>query len=172
MGSNWKDTLLEIAPGIAHALGGPLGGIAVNIATKMLGIENDEQALAQVVASGNPEALQRLREADNEFELEKKKLNIQDRHSARELGIEKGLVIQAALSGLFVTGYFVIFGFVLYAAWLEVEFSASLLTLISTLIGIMTASVTQIMNYWFGSSSGSRAKDAAKAIKGLVTGKE
>jgi hypothetical protein len=37
--------------------------------------------------------------------------------------------------------------------------------LVNTLLGVMTAAQIQIMNFWFGSSAGSKAKTDAQMVK-------
>lgn len=163
---DWKDTLAKVAPTVAGALGGPLAGMAINVACEALGLsESTEDALQNAVAGGSPETLVKLKEANTQLKLELRKLDIkeeeihqQDRDSARNLGIAKGVVVHARLSTAFVVGYFLIFSAVLFAVFHGVTIEDAMLALISALLGIMTAAVQQIMNFWFGSSSGSKQK--------------
>ena len=164
---DWKKTLGAVAPTIATALGGPLAGIAVGMATKALGLESgDEGALAAAVASGDPNVLVKLKEVEAQFKLEMKRLDIsleelntKDRDSARNLAIAKGVLPQVILSAIYTVGYF----------WMMVELVSGTIkiaegteNLVLPLIGIMSAAQIQIMNFWFGSSAGSKSKDAQK----------
>ena len=158
---DWKKTLAAVAPALATALGGPLAGMAVKIAADSLGIESNEDALAEIVLSGNPDALLKLKEADHLFKIELKRLDIElekidkeDRESARELS-KVNMLPQIILSTLYTVGYFVVmYQFVTG----EIVIPLGNSTAFNILLGVLTAAQTQIMNFWFGSSHGSKQK--------------
>lgn len=161
---DWKTTLAKVAPGIATALGGPLAGVAVSMATKGLGlVDGDEGALASAVASGDPNILVKLKEIERDFQIELKRMDIsmrelevQDRDSARTLAIKTTVTPQVVLSTVYTVGYF---GMVYMLFTGQVEIPVEQADLAKSMIAIMTAAQLQIMNFWFGSSAGSKAKD-------------
>ena len=72
--------LKGIAPAVATAVGGPLGGLAVTAIANKFGVADDVQAVAKAIA-GDPEAASKLAELDlKQFELE-----AADRDSARHM---------------------------------------------------------------------------------------
>ena len=72
--------LKGIAPAVATAVGGPLGGLAVTALANKFGVADDVQAVAKAIA-GDPEAAAKLAEIDlKQFELE-----AADRDSARHM---------------------------------------------------------------------------------------
>ena len=72
--------LKGIAPAVATAVGGPLGGLAVTAIANKFGVADDVQAVAKAIA-GDPEAAAKLAELDlKQFELE-----VADRDSARHM---------------------------------------------------------------------------------------
>lgn len=72
--------LKGIAPAVATAVGGPLGGLAVTAIANKFGVADDVKAVAQAIA-GDPEAAAKLAELDlRQFELENA-----DRDSARHM---------------------------------------------------------------------------------------
>jgi hypothetical protein len=72
--------LKSVAPGLATAVVGPLGGVAVKMIAEKLGVENTVEAVTQAVQA-DPEAAQKLAEIDlKQFEAEAK-----DRDSARQM---------------------------------------------------------------------------------------
>lgn len=74
--------LKGVAPALATAVAGPLGGAAVTAIASKLGVEDDVKAVAQAIA-GDPEAARKLAEIDlAQFEAEAK-----DRDSARQMQI-------------------------------------------------------------------------------------
>jgi len=72
--------LKSVAPGLATAVAGPLGGMAVKMIAQKLGVENTVEAVTQAVQA-DPQAAQKLAEIDlKQFEAEAK-----DRDSARQM---------------------------------------------------------------------------------------
>ena len=72
--------LKGLAPAVATAVGGPLGGLAVTAIANKFGVADDVQAVAKAIA-GDPEAATKLAELDlRQFELENA-----DRDSARHM---------------------------------------------------------------------------------------
>lgn len=167
MGFDWKQTLSAVAPTLASALGGPMAGVAVSMGLKKLGVTptgdegQDQDTLAQAVASGNPETLLRLKEVEAEFKLEMKRLDVDleqihagDRASARDMAKAKGLVPQAILSAIFVAAFATLL-FLMFKS----EVSDQMQQPFNILLGILSAGMTQILNFWFGSSAGSARKN-------------
>jgi len=72
--------LKGLAPAVATAVSGPLGGLAVTAIANKFGVADDVQAVAKAIA-GDPDAAQKLAELDlRQFELENA-----DRNSARHM---------------------------------------------------------------------------------------
>jgi hypothetical protein len=72
--------LKGLAPAVATAVSGPLGGLAVTAIANRFGVADDVQAVAKAIA-GDPDAAQKLAELDlKQFELENA-----DRDSARHM---------------------------------------------------------------------------------------
>lgn len=156
--SNWKATLAAVAPTLAMALGGPLAGAAVQVIGSALlgeGRTFDEDMISQAVMGANPDQLVALKNADNDFEVKIKELNIQDRNSARKLAVDTSIIPQVLLSIIYTVGYFMLM-FELIGGGITV--SDEMAAPFNILLGIMTAAQAQIMNFWFGSSSGSKEK--------------
>jgi len=165
---NWRALVGTVAPTLGAALGGPLGGMAGSVIAKVvLGKDKaSEGELAAAMANATPEQLLALKKADQDFAVQMKQMDVDvfrletaDVQSARSL-YAVNYWPQIVLSILFIGGYFVILwayltGKVIVAP--EVKDTATVL------IGIMSASVTAIMGFWFGSSFGSREKTAALA---------
>ncbi len=106
---DWRKTLATVAPAIATALGGPLAGVAVQMAGKAIGLSDGctESDVESAVLSGNPDVLVRLREVNAQFEKDMAALGVDlerihagDRDSARQMAIAQGTIIQAILSAI------------------------------------------------------------------------
>jgi len=162
----WKDIVASIAPVLGTALGGPFGGMATKfLAGKLVGDENaGEDIMEEMINNANPDLMFKIKELDADFKvemkrigLEEKQLVVDDRKDARKLfSVDKRP--QIILSGVFIGGYFVLV-YALITGGFKVD--SSQVALVSTLIGVLTAGVANIMQFWFGSSSGSKDKTKA-----------
>lgn len=162
---DWKKIVGTVAPGIATALGGPLAGLAVKAIGGALGLGEgaSEEAVAAAVTGANPDQLLALRQADQAFKIKMRELGVDleriaaaDRDSARQLA-KVNLWPHIILSAVYTVGYFMMLYLFMTGS---VEISSSLKTEFSIVLGVMTAAQTMIMQFWFGSSSGSKEKDA------------
>ena len=163
---NWKEIVTSVAPAIGKALGGPLAGIAVKFVSERLLGKSDatEDDIEKEVANASTEQLKKLKEIDREFEIEMQKLNInvyeldcKDRVSAREM-FKVNSTPQIRLSMIFVLGYFFVLFYLLRHPDALSGQNANLLGVFTTVLGVLTASIPQILNFWFGSSLGSKEK--------------
>jgi len=165
---NWRALVGTVAPTIATALGGPLAGMAVGAIGRAI-LNRDsatETEVAAALVNATPDQLMALKKADQDFAAQMKQLDIDifkletaDVQSARAL-FSVNYWPQITLSAFFVGGYFVILYSYLTG---HVTIAGELKDTATVLIGIMSASVTAIMGFWFGSSFGSREKTAALA---------
>lgn len=168
MSVNWKKTLATVAPTIATALGGPLAGVAVKLASDALGVEANEKAIQESIKTSDPNVFLKLKQAENNFlirleelGIEKERIAAGDRHSARSLfSVDKRP--QIILSAVFIVGYFVVL-FALFTG--ELTLADGYKEVLVLLLGILTREVPTIMQFWFGSSVGSKDKTGMKGAK-------
>lgn len=165
MSWDWKALVKTIAPTLGTALGGPAAGAATKfLADKFLGNPDaTEQDLAEAVLSASPEQLAEIRRLDNEFKLEMRRLDIdvyrldtENTKDARSMAKATTLGPQVILSAVFVVGYFAVL-FLLFSG--KVQLDDGLQQLGYILLGVMTGELPRIMQFWFGSSQGSKDKD-------------
>lgn len=162
-GKKAMDILKGIAPLAASAVGGPFAGAAMSILAKTLGV--DEDKVEDYILSASPDQLLELKKAELELDrwreeagIRKEELAVQDRQSARQLAMEKGILAQVVLSVGYTVGYFsIMFVFVFGGA----DVAQEELGMINTLIGALGAAQLSILNFWFGSSKGSKDKSEA-----------
>lgn len=147
-----------IAPGIATALGGPLAGVAVSALSKQLGVKDEVNAVMEAITA-DPEAEAKIKQ----LEHDKFKAILADKANAREREarvVESqnapliNKVVTPALA-LGVTGL----SFVLFAVLIFVEVKPEAKDILIYILGVLSAAVTQILSYYFGSSVGSKDKD-------------
>ena len=72
--SGLTDILKTVAPALATALGGPLAGAAVGFLASKLGV--DASVVEQTVAGMTPADLVKMKELDQQFQLEMAKVGI------------------------------------------------------------------------------------------------
>lgn len=159
------ELLKNVAPGLATVVAGPLGGAAVAAIAKKLGVEDTVEAVTQAIQN-DPDAALKLREIDiKEIELANK-----DRDSARnrEMAIstsEHAPTINKIVTPVLALGV-VALSFILFAVLIFVEVKENAKDILIYILGVLSAAVTQILSYYFGSSQGSKDKsDEIKALK-------
>lgn len=166
LGKIAKGILQTVAPTLATAVGGPLGGVAVKfLADKFVG--GDTGQVEDFLMAASPEKLAELKIADKDFQVEMRKLdidleklNVQDRASARDLAKSKGIIPQVTLSVVYTVGYFAVMFFFITG---KIQVPPDSKVMFGGLLGVLSTAQIQIMNFWFGSSAGSKAKTEAMA---------
>ena len=160
----WKEILRNIAPVIGGAIGGPFGLIATSVLkADLLGQkEASDEELEKAIVNASPETLAKIRKIDASFKVrmeelgvQKKQLHQQDRSNAREMAAKTTMLPQMIISGVYILA----FAWVLHTVFtMTVTLTDTQLVIVNMLIGILSAGLIQIMNFWFGSSSGSKQK--------------
>ncbi len=165
MSFDWKAMVATVAPSVASVFGGPLAGMGVNfLARKLLGKETaSEDELSAALAGAGPEVLLKLKAAEAEFLSEMKKADVElarisadDRASARAREIATGDDAPQILAGVIVVGFFGVLACVIFA-----DVPTRMEATLNILLGGLATMLTQVGNYFFGSSVGSKKKDEA-----------
>lgn len=162
-----------IAPTLAGALGAAVGGpvgsaLARNAALvvgKALGVDSeDPDEIAGALATATPEQLAAIRQMDNEFkvrmrnlDLDETKIHAADRDSARRRQLASGDRMPGLIAAAALFGFFGILAAMIFHPNLPAASSQPLLVM----LGALGALVTQIGNYYFGSSASSAKKNEA-----------
>ena len=146
------------APGLATALGGPLAGVAVSALSKQLGVKDEVNAVMKAI-NNDPEAEAKIKQLEHDkFKaILADKANARDRE-ARVVESENAPLINKIVTpalALGVTGL----SFVLFAVLMFVEVKPEAKDILIYILGVLSAAVTQILSYYFGSSVGSKDKD-------------
>lgn len=155
----------QIAPTIATALGGPLAGLAVKtLSEAMFGHQDAEESeVSAALMNATPEQLQRLKEIDVSFKLKMKELDIDleriaagDRDSARNMQMQTNDWIPRAMAVMVTFGFFGILTWLLTKG-VPPTGSETLIYM----LGALGTAWTGIVQFYFGSSAGSKAKTDA-----------
>jgi hypothetical protein len=155
-----KKVVSVVAPSLGAALGGPLGGLAGQILGGL--VSGGKVAdLEEAILTQKPETLLALKKLEQDYILKLEELGVEqhkveaaDRSSARDLA-KVNMRPQMMLSLLFIGGYFIILSAFFVG---KIEISPELKEPFLILLGVITANVPSIMQFWFGTSSGSQRK--------------
>lgn len=158
-----KRAVARVAPQLARALGGPLAGAAVRAISKAVFGEDaaaDEDALEAALAGASPEQLLALKRADHEFRraleearVAEARIDADDRANARARQQAMGDWAPTALGGLIIVGFFIVL-----AALVARRLPEGMETEISIMLGALATMTAAVVNYFFGSSAGSKEK--------------
>ena len=162
---SWKSIIQSVAPVLGTAIGGPFGGMAIKtISSAILG--DDETATGadldkklDFALQNDSEALIKLKQADQDFDVKMKALDVDilkiaadDRNSARDMQKTTKAWIVPVL-GVITVGCF--FGVVFWVLSGNVTLES---TLLGFVLGGVSSKAEQVYNFYFGSSAGSKAK--------------
>lgn len=160
---DWTSILKGLAPTVASALLGPLGGVAVAALGNALGVSDATQSkIADVIKSAGmtPEQVTALKELELKYQAEEKErgfryaeLVFKDADSARQMQIQTKSLIPAVLAMLVTLGFFGILIFLVTNA--DYKPTEPLLVM----LGSLGTAWTGIIGFYFGSSASSRDKD-------------
>ena len=158
-----NDFLLGIAPTIASALLGPLGGVAVAGLGKILGLDSATTAsVTKAISDGkiSPEQVAEIKKLELEYQAKEKELGFKyselefkNTDSARDMQKTTQSRFPAILSGGITIGFFGVLSWMLYDP--RVVDSPPLLIM----LGSLGASFGAVVNFWLGSTSSSARKN-------------
>jgi hypothetical protein len=162
---DWSSIIRTVAPWIGTAIGGPLGGLAVEAAANALGVsDKTADAVKNAIAGVTGEDLRKLKEADQAFALQMQQLGFKqiadleaiaagDRKDARAMQIAQRSPVPAVLSIAVTLGYFgVLVG--MMTGVFHVSDSQALLIM----LGSLGTAWGMVMAFWFGTTRASEVK--------------
>lgn len=161
---DWKTILGTVAPWIATAITGPLGGMAVGAAADALGLsEKTESSIKAALQGVTPDQMMALKSADKQFQMQMQKLGFEneqalqkiaadDRNSARD---RESKVKDNTNRNL---AYAVLVAFIAMATVTLMGWAKAESVLAGTIIGYLSAKAEQVLSYYFGSTAGSVEK--------------
>jgi hypothetical protein len=159
----------QVAPTIATALGGPLAGMAVKtLSNVLLGHDGGTaEDVASAMQSATPEQLADIKKIDADFKVRMRELDIDlerissgDRDSARKMQMQTNDWIPRILALLITVGFFGILVWMLIKGMPATGTEALLM-----MLGALGTAWTGVVNFYYGSSAGSKAKTDAMAAK-------
>lgn len=167
---SWKNVIGELVPMAGTLIGGPLGGAVANKVATALGLKdgasNDE--IDSALATASPEVLAQIKADLNEHLEKMKSLDVDleriasgDRDSARRRQVDMNDKTPAILATVVTIGFFSVLGYMMAKGIPEQGGEALLM-----LLGALSAAWGGIVQYYFGSSAGSKQKTKQMAKGG------
>jgi|TARA_R100000482_G_scaffold65317_2_gene24244 hypothetical protein len=148
-----KSVLGALAPTLGAAVGGPLGGQAGAIISKVLGVPNNPKSIETAMNNITSEQMVALKKAEKDFELQMKQLEVdiykletEDIQDAREKFSNDWT--PKFLGILSVLGFFGYIGLV--TIYPQPDESDDIVLLV---IGSITGIATAVISFYFGSSN-------------------
>ena len=168
---DWMKTISSLAPTVASALLGPLGGAAITAIGGVLGLDNATQdTIKQAITTGQltPEMAGKLRELELKYQADEQErgfkyaeLAFKDRDSARQAnvagGTQKMLFVMSVILLVITLGAELL---VLFQGYPDDKIPEMV---VGRILGLMDAVAMMVMSYWFGTTSGSHQKTALLA---------
>ncbi len=161
---DWKSLISSIAPMLGTALGGPLGGMAVQAIGTSLGLSSaTEDTIKQAIAGATPEQMLAIKNADNDFAVKMKalgfdhqekilalneqaeELDVKDRQGARDMQIANKSWIIPVIAILVTLGFF---GLLAYMATNPVPVANQ--AQLNIMLGSLGTAWVTIMSFFFG----------------------
>jgi len=143
--------LKGIAPTLATAVAGPLGGAAVSALAAKFGVADSVEAVAKAIA-GDPEAAVKLQE----LELEYAKLDAADRADARKAEVtmatsESAPILNKSVTPILAIIIVLAWGFIQYHLLTHVVHT-EMREIIIRVLGTLDGALVMVLSYYFGAS--------------------
>jgi hypothetical protein len=156
------DFLKTLAPMIGTALAGPFGGLAASFLADKLGVETKTvEAVTKALSGGkmSPDQVVQIKLAEIEFQkftetnnITLEQLAVENVKDARAMQVNTRSPMPAVLTLLITFGFFGVLGWMLYDK-AAVENPPLLI-----MLGSLGTAWTGACAFWFGTTSGSKAK--------------
>lgn len=162
---DWQGIIKTVAPWIGTALGGPLGGLAVEAVAGVFGLsDKTTESVKQALSGATPEQMLALKKADQEFALQMQALGFKqitdleaiaanDRKDARAMQVANKSIVPAILT------WFVIGSFVgtLVALFIH-EVPLSNRDIVVYMVGQLSGFAAAAVAFWLGTTRASENK--------------
>lgn len=167
---NWLDTLKTIAPTVATAVCGPLGGAAITALGSVFGVPDATQdAIAKLFKDGqlSQEHLAEIRKLELEYQNNEKErgfkyaeLEYKNQDSARQMQIATHSRMPAILTVMVTIGFFGILTLLFFHPELKGN------EIVMMMVGQLSAVWAGCVAFYTGTTFGSANKNAMLASKG------
>jgi len=186
MDFDWKTLVRTVAPGIASVFGTPLAGMGV---TALLNVllpadaskpADPDSFLAQTLSAANPDMLLKIKEAEQQFKLDIKRLDIDlekflSENAARDTASARTLKsdwlksdrwdYEPILAGLVIVAFGYAEWWVFYYATLTQTMEPNQAILVGRMLGSVDAAFMLLLSFRWGTSRSSERKTEIAAAQ-------
>ena len=141
------------APTLGTALGGPLGGMAGDVISKVLGVDNNPASLEKAIQNATPEQLMEIKKAEKDFEKQMKELDVDlykletaEKQDARKTFSKDWT---ARIIGIAMVGGFL--GYIFLVTLQPPEQNSE--ALINLVLGYLGGLASAVISFYFGASN-------------------
>jgi hypothetical protein len=147
-----KNVIGAVAPTLGTALGGPMGGMAANMISEVLGCDPEPKKIQKAIEQATPEQLAELKKVETDFEIKMKELDV-DLFALETADIQDargkfGKDWTARIIGIFVVGGFM--GYIFLVTIQPPEQNSE--ALINLVLGYLGGLASAIISFYFGAS--------------------
>jgi len=148
-----KNIIGAVAPTLGTALGGPMGGMAANMISEVLGVPNTPKAIEKAIADATPEQMLELKKAEQAFEIQMKELEV-DVFALETADVQdaRGKFSKdwtARIMGIAVVGGFM--GYIFLVTLQPPEQNSE--ALINLVLGYLGGLASAVISFYFGASN-------------------
>ena len=147
-----KGIIDAVAPTIGQALGGPMGGLAAQAISSVLGVKNDSKSIEKALQSATPEQLVEIKKAELQFQAQMKELDVdvfklqnEDIQDARKTFA--GDWTPKVFAMTIVLGFFAFVFYIVSDDW-----NREMEPLLNIILGGLLANVASVSSFYFGNS--------------------
>jgi len=147
-----KNVIGAVAPTLGTALGGPMGGMAANMISKVLGCGNEPKQIEKALQQATPEQLTELKKIEKDFEIKMKELDV-DLFALETADIQdaRGKFgkdwTSRVLGGLIISGFL---GYIFLVTLQPPEQNSE--ALINLVLGYLGGLASAVISFYFGAS--------------------
>jgi hypothetical protein len=154
-----KNVVGAVAPTLGTALGGPMGGMAANMISEVLGVPNNPKSIETAIQNATPEQMLQLKKAEKDFEIKMKELEVDIfALEAKEKENARGYFSKdwtARIIGIATIGGFL--GYIFLVTLQPPEQNSE--ALINLVLGYLGGLASAIISFYFGASNSSNKGD-------------
>jgi len=149
---NLKGIINAVAPTLGTALGGPMGGLAAQAISSVLGVKAEPKSMEKALQNATPDQLAEIKKAELEFQKQMKELDVdvfklenEDISDARRTFA--GDWTPKIFAMTIVLGFFAFVFYIVSDDW-----NREMEPLLNIILGGLLANVASVSSFYFGNS--------------------
>ena len=147
-----KNVIGAVAPTLGTALGGPMGGMAANMISEVLGCGNEPKQIERALQQATPEQLTETKKIEKEFEVKMRELDV-DLYALQTTDLQNSRKTFAKDWTSRIIGVAVISGFLGYIFMVTLQPpEANSEAIINLVLGYLGGLASAIISFYFGAS--------------------